>query len=208
MKLKVSHRLVLFIGALLMVFFGVAVLLGSLRFNQILIRKEEMGFFSLTRLGLLAGAALTIAFGLFCLMLPHLMKQSKAEFVTQKTPSGELKINVQAIESIIQKSLSSYEEIKLRHLKVNNTRAGIEVDAQASMAGNINIPLAANAIQKFIRQSLSASLGIDAKEVRVTVDSADMLAKESPYKIQEQELAIPDAAPAAPEEQKQPNQHR
>ena len=206
MRLKLAHRLILYIGSLLMVFFGVAVFFFSLRFNQLMIREEGVPFFSLARLGLLTGAALTIAFGVFCVTLPHRMKQGRAEFVTQKTQSGELKISVQAIESIVHKSLSEHEEIKLRQLKVTNTRAGIEVDVKAALAGNINIPLAVNAIQKYIRHSLSTTLSIDAREVRVIVVSADIQAKDSPYLIPKTVLEIPQKEAKA--EPTQPDHHQ
>lgn len=206
MRLKLAHRLILYIGSLLMVFFGVAVFFFSLRFNQLMIREEGVPFFSLARLGLLTGAALTIAFGVFCVTLPHRMKQGRAEFVTQKTPSGELKISVQAIESIVHKSLSEHEEIKLRQLKVTNTRAGIEVDVKAALAGNINIPLAVNAIQKYIRHSLSTTLSIDAREVRVIVVSADIQAKDSSYLIPKAALDMPKKEAKA--EATRPDQHQ
>ncbi|NLW21574.1 MAG: alkaline shock response membrane anchor protein AmaP [Clostridiales bacterium] len=206
MRLKLAHRLILYIGSLLMVFFGVAVFFFSLRFNQLMIREEGVPFFSLARLGLLTGAALTIAFGVFCVTLPHRMKQGRTEFVTQKTQSGELKISVQAIESIVHKSLSEHEEIKLRQLKVTNTRAGIEVDVKAALAGNINIPLAVNAIQKYIRHSLSTTLSIDAREVRVIVVSADIQAKDSPYLIPKTALDMPKKEAKA--EATRPDQHQ
>ena len=190
MKLKFTHRLLLLIGALFIMVMGIAMLLGGLQLNEIPIRKEGQGFFTLTRLLLLLGGLLCLAFGAFFLTLPHRMKQGKADFVTQKTPSGELKINVQAIETIDQKSLSQYEEIKLQHLQVFNTRSGVELDLRASLANNINIPQAVTALQKHIRQQLKATLDIDAKEVRIFVDKADLTSSSSPYKIVPENLQL------------------
>lgn len=190
MKLKLTHRLLLYIGALFVMAMGIAILLGSLQLNEIPIRNEGEGFLTLTRLLLMVGGVLSIGFGIFFLTLPHRMKLTKTDFVTQKTPNGELKINVQAIETIAQKSLSQYEEIKLQQLQVNNTRSGVELELRASLANNINIPLAVTALQKHIRQQLKATLNIDAKEVRIFVDKADLTASASPYKISKEELNL------------------
>ena len=188
MKLKLTHRLLLYVGALFMIVMGIAILLGSLQFNEIPIRTEGQGFLTLTRLALLFGGVAAVMFGLFCLSLPHRMKQGKADFVTQKTPSGEMRISVQAIETIIQKSLSQYEEIKLQQLQIINTRNGVEVDLKAALANNINIPQAVNALQKHIRQHLSATSGIDAKEIRIIVEKADTTASESQFQVKTESI--------------------
>lgn len=183
----------MYIGALLMIVMGIAILLGSLQFNSIPIRTEGQGFLTMTRLALMLGGIIAIFFGAFCLSLPHRMRQGKSEFISQKTPSGELKISVQAIESIISKSLSQYEEIKMQQLKVSQVKSGLEVDLRASVANNIKIPDAVNAIQQHIRKQLNETLGIDAKEIRVIVDKADLQAAVSKYQLQNEELMLKSA---------------
>lgn len=191
MKLKLSHLLLLYIGALLLIAFGAAVILGSLLYNQLTISAEGGSFFSFTRLGLVLGGLILLAFGVFCLSLPHRMKQGRSDFVVQKTQSGEMRISLQAIESIIQKSLSQHEEVKLQKLQVINTRTGVEINANTSVAGNVNLPLAVNAIQKHIRQQLLATSGIEVKEIRVTVDRTDSPVTSSQYQVRQEELELP-----------------
>ena len=190
MKLKIWHRLALLIGALLMAMIGAAILVGSLQFNQIPIRMEGEGFFTITRLALLIGGAVAIIFGLFLLTLPHRMKVGRDSFVVSKTDAGEMRISVQAIETIVQKCLSQHEEIKLQSLQVANARNGVLINLKASLAGNISIPLAVSAIQKHIRQHLVATCGIDAKEIRISVENTENIIKDSPYLVQEEELRL------------------
>lgn len=190
MKLKIWHRLALLIGALLMVLIGAAILVGSFQFNQIPISTGGEGFFTITRLALLIGGAITIIFGFFLLTLPHRMKVGKDSFVVSKTDAGEMRISVQAIETIVQKCLSQHEEIKLQSLQVANARNGVLISLKASLAGNISIPLAVSAIQKHIRQHLIATCGIDAKEIRISVENTENTIKESPYLVQPEELML------------------
>jgi uncharacterized alkaline shock family protein YloU len=190
MKLRIWHRLALLIGALLMVVIGAAILVGSVQFNQIPIRAEGEGFFTITRLVLLIGGAITMIFGFFLLTLPHRMKVGKESFVVSKTDAGEMRISVQAIETIVQKCMSQHEEIKLQNLQVSNAKNGVHISLKALLAGNISIPLAVSAIQKHIRQNLIATTGIDAKEIRINVENTENTIKESPYLVQEEELML------------------
>lgn len=190
MKLKFTQLLGLFAGALLMVLFGTALIVGVIKFNLVPIQSEGQGFFTFNRIALMLVGFLMAVFGAFCFTLPSRMKQSKADFVLQQTPSGEMRISVQALVSIIQKSLSQYEEIKLQDLQVHNTRRGVEVDLRASIAKNINIPLAVNAVQKHVKQQLLATSGIDVREVRVIIEKADQADVKSSFQIHPSELNL------------------
>lgn len=190
MKLKFTHSVVLFIGALMVILIGAGIILGSLQFNEIPIRMEGQGFFTLTRIGLMLAGILTILFSGFCLTLPHRMKQTKADYVLQKTPTGEMRISVHALTSIIQKSLSQYDEIKIQDLIVHSTKRGVEVDLRAYIANNINIPQAVEEIQKHVKQQLLATSGIDAREIRVIIVKADHADNKSKFQIDQNELNL------------------
>lgn len=190
MKLKLSHRLLLYIGALVLLAFGTAAILACIFYNQIVFSAENQSFFTLSRLLFILGGALLIAFGAFCLSLPGKMKLGKVDFISQKTASGEMRISMPAIESIVTKSLEEHKEIKLQQLKVANARSGLEVDVSAVIAGNVNMPLAVSAIQQHIRKQLQATTGVEAKEVRVTIEKADLQANDSKFAVTPQELAL------------------
>ncbi|HSK69404.1 MAG TPA: alkaline shock response membrane anchor protein AmaP [Candidatus Limnocylindria bacterium] len=189
-KLSLWQRIALVFGAILMVFVGAAILIGSLQLSEIRISREGEGFFTVTRLAIAAAGALAILFGAFTLSLPRRMRASRDSYVLQKTDAGEMRISVQAIESIIRKCLGEHEEIKLQDLQVNNTRGGVVVNLKATLAENVSIPLAVAAIQKHVRKHLLATGGIDAKDVRVSVVNADSAVKESPYLIKPEEIRL------------------
>lgn len=191
LKLKFTHKLLLFIGSLLMIAIGAAILVGSLQLNAIPIRNDGDGFLTLTRFLLLLSGLLVIAFGIFCLTLPHRMKQSKVDFITQKTETGELKISTQAVESIIQKNLSQEDAVKLQQFKVLTARSGVEVDLLVSLANNVNIPNAVSEIQKHIKTTLKNTLNIDTKEIKVTVEKADLTSSSSIHRVNEEKLDLP-----------------
>lgn len=62
------------------------------------------------------------------------------------------------------------------------------MDLKASLSNNINIPQAVNALQKHIRQHLSATSGIDAKEIRIIVEKADTTASESQFQVKTESI--------------------
>lgn len=190
MKLKITHRLTLYIGAVVTLSLGAVIILLGLFNNQLVLSEEGKSFFSLARLGVLVCGLFLVAFSFFCLSLPGRMKQDKADFVVQKTSTGEMRISVQAIESIAQKSISQYEEIKLQQLQARHTRAGVEIEIKASIANNINIPLAVDAISQHIRRQLKSTVGIEAKEVRVIIEKTDLVAKDSSYKVSDSTLNL------------------
>lgn len=199
MKLKFTQLLGLFAGALLMVLFGAALILGAIKYNLFPVQAEGQGFFTLNRILLMLAGLMMIVFGAFCFTLPGRMKQNRTDFVFQQTPSGEMRISVQALVTIIQKSLAQYEEIKLQDLQVHSTRKGVEVDIKASIAKNINIPLAVNAVQKHVKQHLLATSGIDAREVRVIIEKADHADVKSDFQINPSELNLHQEAMEAPD---------
>lgn len=190
MKLKFWHRIILLIGSILMVIIGGAILVGSLQFNEIPIRLEGEGFFTVTRMVLLFAGAITVFFGVFAFSLPGRMKISKNRFVVRKTESGEMRISVQAIESIVQKSLTQHEEIKLQNLQVINTKSGVIIEMKISLAGNINFPAAVETLQKHIRQHLNATSGIDVKDILISIENAESSVKASPYLVKPEELDL------------------
>ncbi|NLG56936.1 MAG: alkaline shock response membrane anchor protein AmaP, partial [Clostridiales bacterium] len=160
MKLKVWHRIALFLGALLCLAVGIALVIAGLQFNEIPIRQEGDGFFTLNRLIILVMGLVTVLFALFTLSLPGRMKAGKNDFVLQKTGSGEMRISVQAIESIVHRSISEYKEIKLRDLSVQSARDGVIISLKVDLADSINIPLAVESMQKHITRQVRATTGI------------------------------------------------
>ncbi|MGI6687668.1 MAG: alkaline shock response membrane anchor protein AmaP [Christensenellales bacterium] len=190
MKLKVWHRIALFTGALLCLAVGVVLIIAGVQFNEIPIRADGEGFFTLNRLLILVMGLITLTFGVFTLTLPGKVKASRNSFVLQKTANGEMRISVQAIESIVHKSIAGYKEVKQKELSVLPVREGVIISLKADLADNISIPLAVDAMQKHITRQVRAATGIDVKEVRILVESADTIVSDSPYLVKQEELTF------------------
>jgi uncharacterized alkaline shock family protein YloU len=169
--------------------------IAGLQFNEVPIRGDGEGFFSLNRLIILLMGLVTVLFGAFALSLPGRMKMGRSSFVIQKTASGEMRISVQAIESIVHKSIAEYKEIKMKALTVQAVRDGVIISLKVDLADNINIPLAVEAMQKHITKQVRATTGIEVKEVRILVESADTIVSDSPYAVKREELTFTPKSP-------------
>lgn len=191
MKIKFTDKLLLFVGSIFMVVVGAAILLASLQFNAIPIRAEGEGFLTLTRFALLFSGLVVMAFGVFCLSLPGKIKQTKLEFITQKTDTGELKISTQAVEAIVQKNLFNQDAVKLQSFIVQAVKGGVELNLHVSLANNINIPGAVNEIRRNIAKTLKDTLNIEAKEIKITIEDANLTSVRSPHRVSEDKLILP-----------------
>lgn len=182
------HRIILAIGALILILTGLALILPALLpmlpffkydMNAILVSKW-------TKLGLMAIGVLDILFALYLFTIPHKFTIRRKDFVIQQTENGELRIAVVAIKNLVKKCVDMHEEVSLSSMRIHNTRGGIIVDLSISLSNNIIIPLAVSSLQKKIKQYLQASSGIEVKEVRVAVETAKEASKNSPYMVKEE----------------------
>lgn len=179
MKIRFLDRLVLFLGALLTILAGACMVVFGI---QVLgVTSLEIPLW--TRVASIVLGALTVLFGGYLFVLPRKFRYSRHDFVVQQTDNGELRIAVRAIENLVQKCIDMHEEIQVVSTKIRNCRNGVTVDLCISLANNIAIPLAVTSLQKQIKQYLAASSGIEVKEVRVSVETAQTGVGDSPYLV-------------------------
>ena len=194
MKIKLWDRLALFFGALLTLLSGAALIVAGLQIAGGI--GEILPLWA--RAACIAVGALDVVFAVYLLAFPRKFRAGRHGFVVQRTDNGELRISVKAIESLVQECIDTHKEIKMLSMRIHNTRDGVIVDLSIALANNISIPLAVAQLQKQIKQYLSVSSGIDVKEVRVSVETAQMnVVRPEPLPRQEEE------APAE-EESKEP----
>ena len=198
MKLKFYDRLVLFFGALLTIAAGAALGVAGLQIAGAISESLSPGL----RIACIGVGSLTVLFGLYVLAFPQKLRAERQGFVVQRTDNGELRISIKAIEGLVQKCIDMHDEIEVVSQRIRNTRDGVTVDMNIALANNISIPLAVAALQKQIKQYLSASSGIEITEVRVTVDTAQMPAPE--MADQADTAAEPAVEAAAPAEAEKP----
>lgn len=186
MKIKFWDRMILFFGALLTAFAGLFLVIIGLQLGT----ANGSGLALSVRITSIALGVLSLLLAAFLFMLPKKLSCSKHDFVVQQTDNGELRIAVKAIENLVQKCIDVHDEIHVVSMKVNNTRNDVVVDLCISLPSNISIPLSVASLQKQIKQYLSASSGIDVKEVRVSVETTDDEADASAYLLAEDQQAL------------------
>ena len=186
MKIKFWDRMILFFGALLTAFAGLFLVIIGLQLGT----ANGSGLALSVRITSIALGVLSLLLAAFLFMLPKKLSYSKHDFVVQQTDNGELRIAVKAIENLVQKCIDVHDEIHVVSMKVNNTRNDVVVDLCISLPSNISIPLSVASLQKQIKQYLSASSGIDVKEVRVSVETTDDEADASAYLLAEDQQAL------------------
>lgn len=186
MKIKFLDRMILFFGALLTAFAGLFLVIIGLQLGT----ANGSGLALSVRITSIALGVLSLLLAAFLFMLPKKLSYSKHDFVVQQTDNGELRIAVKAIENLVQKCIDVHDEIHVVSMKVNNTRNDVVVDLCISLPSNISIPLSVASLQKQIKQYLSASSGIDVKEVRVSVETTDDEADASAYLLAEDQQAL------------------
>lgn len=197
------HRLILFIGALLVILTGVALLL-PLFFKEI--NVAELMQKQWVQIIVYAVSALDVLFGLYLFTVPHKFTIRKKDFVTRQTENGELRIAVVAIKNLVKKCVDAHEEVTLNSMRIHNVRDGVTVDLSISLANNIIIPLVVSSLQKKVKQYLQTSSGIEVKEVRVAVETAKDAANFSPYMVKDEAAENEEAQPV--KEKKQPIHQR
>lgn len=178
MKLNFHTRIVVAIGALLVALIGVGMAVMGLQFRVIDLQS------TLTLRLLLLGLGLfLIVYAVYILMLPRRIKKTQENFMVQQTASGELRISMKAIESIVKKCVDTAPDVKPVELMVNHSRGTVRVDLRVSMPGNVSIPLAAENLQKQIKKQIQAAAGIDTTDVRISVETSENAAQTSPYQL-------------------------
>lgn len=204
MKIKFWDRCVLFFGALLTTVAGLCMVVFGI---QVLGMPGESIPLWLRVASIVLGA-LTALFGIYLFAFPRKFIYRRHNFVVQQTDNGELRIAVKAIENLVQKCIDMHEEIHVVSMRIRNGRDGVTVDLCISLANNIAIPLAVASLQKQIKQYLVASSGIDVKEVRVSVETAQAGVGESPYLVSSDPHPIPEKQPEPKEMPKMPLHQR
>ena len=114
-------------------------------------------------------------------------------FVSQRTESGELSISIRAIESLVQKCVDKHDDLDVNDMMLSNTRDGLLIRLRVGMGEGVNIPLAVSALQKQIKQYVTACSGVDVREVRVQVENTAADLAKSVYAVPEMLENVPEA---------------
>ena len=137
-------------------------------------------------------AAVLVLLGIYCVGMLFRHKKGKRGFVLQHTEGGELSISIKAIENLVQKCIDKHEELHVLSTSLENSRDGLVIKLRIGLANGVSIPLVVSALQKQIKQYITACTGVDVREVKVQVETASAKLKDSPFAVPEM-LANPTA---------------
>ena len=204
MRIRVIDRLLILLAGLILLALTAALaaeaFLGWQVFGPV---SEVLHRGDTVSLVIIAAAALALlVLGLYC--VGTLFRRDKAHrgFVVQKTEGGELSISIKAIEGLVRKCLDKHEEIRLSGMRMDTTRDGLVIRLRIGLAGGVNIPLAAGAVQKQIKQYVTACSGVDVKEVKVQVETSAEQTGKSIYTVPD----MPEDTAALPREEEIPRE--
>ncbi len=131
---------------------------------------------------------LALAAGCFSLTI---RRHSDRKAVSQKTENGELAISMKAIEGLVQKCVETHHELQTASLQLENDRGGLRILLRVSTGSSVSIPLVVEALQKQLKQYITACTGLEVKEVCVLVDTAQAQVAKSPFDLPDLLSTVP-----------------
>lgn len=186
MKLRVIDRLIAALAGIILVCLAVVPLADTLFDVGILDRLAKIAAFKSAShiLFMVGGGAVVLLTGILSLRVA-LRRSKRKGFVVQTTDVGELSISIRAIEDLVNKCVAKHEELHVSSTTLDNSRDGLTIGLRVGLATGVNIPLAVNALQKQIKQYVTACSGVDVQEVKVQVEATSAKAKPSIYAVSE-----------------------
>ncbi|MBR2719529.1 MAG: alkaline shock response membrane anchor protein AmaP [Clostridia bacterium] len=202
MKLRVIDRLLAALAGLVLIVLAVVPVADTLLGTGMLNYLAKVAEFKTVAhvVFMLGGGLILLLVGLMLLHLAVRRVKHKG-FVVQTTDVGELSISIRAIEDLVNRCVEKHDEVHVNGKSLENTRDGLVINLRVGLATGVNIPLAVSALQKQIKQYVTACSGVDVSEVKVQVDATSTKAKPSIYAVSE---VLENAQPLPREEEKVP----
>lgn len=186
MKLRIADRiLVALAGLLLLVLCAGMIAQMFFQVNVMALIAEPFSSDRIeVRAALVGFAAVLLLLGIYCVFVLFRHRKRKDKFILQKNDSGELAISIKALESMVQKCLDQHDEMKVQHLYLENKKDGLLIRIRGAVAGGISIPLTVEALQKQIKQYVTACSGVEVKGIRVQIENSGQDAENAPFAIE------------------------
>lgn len=190
MKIRIADRILVALAGVVLLAV-VAAVVGQVFFGaKIIDEAGVLGTLFTAQEGklpvvVIAAAAVLLLIGVYCVCMLFRRRRGKKGFVLQQTENGELSIAIKAMEGLVHKCVECHPELKLASTHVEPGKDGVTVELRIALASGVSIPLAVGALQKQIRQYITACSGVDVKEVRVQVETTSDQVAESPYAVPE-----------------------
>ena len=208
MKMKLYHRLILVVGALVTLLIGLAMIVmacGLLQNFTLVPQAEGEGFYSWRRIAVIVAGVFLVLFGGYTMLFPGKLRYNRKDFIVQKGEKGDLLFSVKTLESLVRECVDMHKEIETKSLRILPGKEGIAVRLRVIMASNISMPLVQDSLAGQIKQYVTASSGVQVNSVNVAVMGVAGKTSEpgSPFVVNSEENAAPQEEKAeAPKEEK------
>lgn len=202
MKLRIADRILVAVAGLILIA-CCAGMVAQLFFGVDLVTVAGNVFSTDStkiRIALIALCAVLFLLGVYCILVLFRHRRRKDKFILQKTDNGELAISLKALENLVSKCIDQHEELKVQSQHLENQRDGLLIRIRGTVAGGISIPLTVEALQKQIKQYVTACSGVEVKGIQVRIESSGEDAKDAPFAIE-----APAARPLLHSAEKQPD---
>ena len=209
MKMKLYHRLILVVGALVTLLIGLAMIVmacGLMQSFTLVPQAEGESFYSWRRIAVIAAGVFLVLFGGYTMLFPGKLRYNRKDFIVQKGEKGDLLFSVKTLESLVRECVDMHKEIETKSLRILPGKEGIAVRLRVIMASNISMPLVQDSLAGQIKQYVTASSGVQVNSVNVAVMGVAGKTSEpaSPFVVNSEESAAPqeEAKAEAPKEEK------
>ena len=181
MKIRVLDRILVFLAGIVLLCTGAGVIAERFFDVPVFDTLADMLFDSLTVV--IVAVCVLVLLGVYCVCMMFRRYKGKRGFVVQRTEGGELSISIKAIENLVQKCIDKHEELHVMSTGLENSRDGLVIKLRIGLASGVSIPLVVSALQKQIKQYVTACSGVDVREVKVQVETASANLKDSPFAV-------------------------
>lgn len=136
-----------------------------------------------TRTILVLAGAVTAFLGVYNILVLFRHRKRRDKFVTVKTEDGEITIGGKTIENMITRCTDQHDELSVSSVRLKNDKNGLRITLRGKVSGGVSIPLTVSALQKQIRQYVTACSGLEVKEILFRIDGSGNDAEKAAFAV-------------------------
>ena len=138
-------------------------------------------------IGLIGVSIIVISLSILQIVLGSFQQEKT---IAYENPDGQITVSLSAIEDLIRRLASEFDEIKELKPNVRTTRKGVEIHCKTILSQDRPIPDVAQKIQDSIKNKIQNMLGIE-ENLTVKIYVVKIMPKERSKKIQEEKPQAP-----------------